>query len=375
VAYFLFNFTKKGAEKGVTLREQAARLLEVRLWGIGAKTPNRARLSPGDCILVYVGAPEREFIGHGVLSSGVHDWTPGEQRVYPEGSWGNGVSFGTAEVWDEPVSLKSVWPDMPASAKNPKGQFFAGVMQIKQKDYELVLGKRGGVLPEPAQPPTLAPAHEAIIERLFATTEKLKELLANSVGKQITEDATRALLVNRYLQALGYADFDDIEFGVQVESKDFADYVLRAGGKSVMVVEAKRLGLTLGSQHAAQVTKYASVLGVRWGLLTDGRRLKLYDMAPSVSPDDRLVFEVDLADYSGREDFEVSVYPDLALLSKDAMANGSGLERRATQEAVRDLLTAHDSKTLATLQAELANANLPHVETVDLAELLAELLG
>jgi hypothetical protein len=376
VAYFLFNFTKKGAESGVTLREQAAGLLDLRLWGIGAKTPNRDRLSAGDRILAFVGAPERLFVGHGILSSGVHDWSPEEGRIYPEHLWRTGVAFSQTEVWDEPVPLKSVWPNMPSSAKNPEAHFFAGVMQVRQKDYETVLAERGGPPPETGAPGGAEPAApETMVDRLYATTEKLKEFLASSSVKQITEEATRALFIDRYLQALGYTDFDDIDYGVQVESKDFADYVLSSGGEAAMVVEAKRLGADLGAQQAAQVIKYSSVLGIRWGLLTDGRTMKLYDRAPNASAEKRLVYEVDLADYSDREDFEVSIYPDLALLSKQAMANGSGLARRATQEAVRDLLTTSGSESLAVLKGELASKNLAQIDTDELAQLLSELLG
>jgi hypothetical protein len=63
MGHYLFNFSKKGAAKGRTLREQASELLQVRLWGIGAKTPNRGSLAAGDRVLIYTGAPEYAFIG------------------------------------------------------------------------------------------------------------------------------------------------------------------------------------------------------------------------------------------------------------------------------------------------------------------------
>src|SRR2546425_9115072 len=63
MAHYLFYFSKKGAARGITLREQAANLLKVRMWGIGAKTLNRLSLVPEDRVLIYVGAPEYQFIG------------------------------------------------------------------------------------------------------------------------------------------------------------------------------------------------------------------------------------------------------------------------------------------------------------------------
>jgi hypothetical protein len=53
------------------------------MWGIDADEPHRETLAPGDLILIYLGAPEREFIGRAELASAVHDWTPPEAHVYP----------------------------------------------------------------------------------------------------------------------------------------------------------------------------------------------------------------------------------------------------------------------------------------------------
>src|SRR5512133_2721849 len=111
MGHYLFNFAKKGAAKGKTLREQAAELLHVKMWGIGAKAPNRQSLAPGDLILIYVGAPEYELIGHAELGSAVHGWTPQEMAQYP-GSFESGVVFKQAEAWPHPVSMNSVLPQL-----------------------------------------------------------------------------------------------------------------------------------------------------------------------------------------------------------------------------------------------------------------------
>src|SRR5438093_1742520 len=118
MAYYLFNFVKKGAAKGKTLREQAAELLQIKMWGIGSKTPNRLSLAPGDRVLIYVGAPEYEFIGHAELGSATHEWTPQEAAQYP-GSFEGGVVFSQAQVWDHPVQMKSVLPQLALKETNP----------------------------------------------------------------------------------------------------------------------------------------------------------------------------------------------------------------------------------------------------------------
>jgi hypothetical protein len=48
------------------------------MWGIDADERHRNTLGPGDLILIYLGAPVREFIGRAELASAVHDWTPSE---------------------------------------------------------------------------------------------------------------------------------------------------------------------------------------------------------------------------------------------------------------------------------------------------------
>lgn len=379
MAYYLFNFTKKNARPDVALADQAAELLEAQLWGIGAKTPNKDRLAKGDRFLAYVGAPERCMVGHGMLAGGVHTWTPAEASAYP-GSWSAGVALAAASAWTKPVPISKVWPSMPSSANNPNAHFFSGVVQIKERDYRVAVAAVSGEEAAPTSPPggqttavSVAPSSKSL-EGLYATTEKLRQFLATGSPKKLTEEATRALLIDPMLQALGYTGFEDIDYGVKVETNDVADYVLNVQGEPAIVVEAKRLDTKLDAMHAAQVIKYASVMGVRWGLLTNGRVVQLFDRIPNVSPLERLVFQVDLVDCADREEFEVKLFPDLSLLVKSAMAEGAGLDRRAAQKAARDLLTTSDSAAVEALRVELAESQLAHLSSAELAELMQELL-
>jgi Type I restriction enzyme R protein N terminus (HSDR_N) len=326
VAHYLFNFSRKGAAKGKTLREQAGELLQVMMWGIGAKTPNRLSLAPGDRVLIYVGAPEYEFIGDAELGSPTHEWTPQEAAQYP-GSFEGGVLFSKAEVWSHPVPMKSVLPQLVLKERNPGAHFFSGVVRITKEDYETVIAFGAGEVPvqkpavesspmppamEAAQPPGPAPTTSAIthagdgtapinIELLFKTVEKLRS--AASLSGSLSEYDTRAEFIDKYLEALGYTELGDIQRGSPVDSGNFPDYVLRINGKPAIAIEAKKLGSPLGAKEAAQVVAYCSNLGVRWGAVTDGREFKLYD-APvlGVPPEERVVLSVDLADYKDRDD-------------------------------------------------------------------------
>jgi hypothetical protein len=382
VAYYLFNFTKKAAVAGIPLTDQAVQLLNARLWGIGAKTPNKDRLGADDMFLAYVGAPDQCFVGHGRLAGGVHDWTPAEASGYP-GDWAGGVTLGEATVWDQPVPISKVWPLMPSSVSNPNAQFFAGVTQIKEKDFEVAIAASQGEAAAVALSSSsvgdsgadaAAPSTKSLDE-LYGTVEKLRQVMSTDSPKKLTEEATRALFIDPALHALGYSELGDIDYGVKVETKDVVDYVLNVKGKPAIVVEAKRLETKLGVEHAAQVIKYASVMGVRWGLLTNGRIFQIFDQNPNVKPLKRLVFEVDLTDCADREEFEVKLFPDLSLLFKTAMVDGSGLDRRAAQKAVSGLLTDPRSAALAALRDELAKSQLAHLSVAELAEMLEEELS
>ena len=76
MAHYIFNVVDAN-------REQTAEFLRARMWGSDADEPHGDALAPGDLILLYLGAPDREFIGRAELASAVHDWTPSEARVYP----------------------------------------------------------------------------------------------------------------------------------------------------------------------------------------------------------------------------------------------------------------------------------------------------
>ena len=389
MGHYLFNFSKKGAAKGRSLREQAAELLRVRLWGIGAKTPNRGSLGAGDRVLIYTGAPEYAFIGHAELASDTHEWLPHEASRYP-GTFEGGVAFLTVEVWRHPVPMRTVLSTLELRETNPSAHFFSGVVRITQRDYETVVAVRSASTP--STDTTTAPetrTHEAATSLDVVSSDDARpidmDLLVRTVGKlskagklagTLSEYDTRAEFIDRYLEALGYTELGDIQRGSPVESGNFPDYVLRVNGQSAIAIEAKKLGAPLGPKEAGQVVAYCSNLGVRWGAVTDGRHFKLYD-APmlGVSPEERLVLSIDLADYKDQEDFEARIYPQLELIAKSELESGAGLERRVALEAARELLTSSGSRTVKALRKELDEARHIRLTASELSELVSELLG
>jgi hypothetical protein len=134
VAHYTFNLV------GVP-REQAAGLLRVGMWGVGADEPHRDALAAGDLILVYVGAPERTFVGRAELASAGREWTPSEARVYP-GALAGGVLLADVEEWDPPVQMSSVLSRLDTSG-GARADFDSGVVRITADEYATAVAVAG----------------------------------------------------------------------------------------------------------------------------------------------------------------------------------------------------------------------------------------
>jgi hypothetical protein len=137
MAHYLFNFVRADGAEGATAREQAARLLQAGMWGVGADERHGGALAPGDLALVYLAAPERELIGHVELASALHDWTPAEAQAYPGDSAG-GVLLGQIEEWNAPVPMHAVLAQIDRSG-GARADFETGVLRITTNEYETAL--------------------------------------------------------------------------------------------------------------------------------------------------------------------------------------------------------------------------------------------
>ena len=142
MAHYLFNVVRGDAAPGPAVREQAAGFLQVRMWGVDADEPHRDALAAGDLVLVYLGAPERKFIGRAELASAVHEWTPAEARAYPGDSPG-GVLLVQVEEWDPPVPMSTVLSQIDPPG-NARADFEAGVVRITANEYETALAVAAG---------------------------------------------------------------------------------------------------------------------------------------------------------------------------------------------------------------------------------------
>lgn len=142
MAQYLFNLVKADAANGQALYELAAGFLGVSLWAIDADEAHADALASGDQILIYVGAPERVFIGRAELASAVHDWTTSEAQRCP-GDSTRGVLLAQVQEWKPPVSMRTVLSRI-APSEQARADFQAGVVRITANEYETALAVATG---------------------------------------------------------------------------------------------------------------------------------------------------------------------------------------------------------------------------------------
>jgi hypothetical protein len=129
-AHYLFNVVPADAAR-------AAGLMRLGMWGVDAAERHRSSLAAGDLVLVYLGAPDLEFIGRAELASPARDWTPSEAEAYP-GDCPGGVLLAQVEEWEPPVPMSAVLSEIDPAEK-AKAEFDTGVVRITPGEYETAL--------------------------------------------------------------------------------------------------------------------------------------------------------------------------------------------------------------------------------------------
>jgi hypothetical protein len=112
------------------------------MWGVDSHERHRNALTPGDLVLIYLGAPMLVFIGRAELASPVHDWTSSEARVY-SGDSPSGVLLTRVEEWDPPVPMNAVLSRIDPSEK-ARAEFQEGVVRITTDEYEAAVALAAG---------------------------------------------------------------------------------------------------------------------------------------------------------------------------------------------------------------------------------------
>ena len=114
--YYIFNAIAAS-------REEIAGFLRVGTWRVDTAERHASALAVGDRVLIYLGAPAREFIGRAELASA---------------DSAGGVLLAQIEEWDPPVAMDAVLAQL---SSNPyaKGDFDTGVVLITEHEYDVVV--------------------------------------------------------------------------------------------------------------------------------------------------------------------------------------------------------------------------------------------
>jgi Type I restriction enzyme R protein N terminus (HSDR_N) len=165
-------------------------------------------------------------------------------------------------------------------------------------------------------------AHE--VRKVLQT---VKDFYSKPGHTKLTEADTRAHFIDALVRALGYGEIGDVQHEVYVQdAKQYLDYLLFLDGKPCAGVEAKALDSAISDGNGgAQIIQYAVILGVEWGIVTNGRQWRLYHTFAKGPLADKIVLSVDLIGWETDGQFE-SVFDQLWLVSKESLGSGAGPE-------------------------------------------------
>jgi predicted type IV restriction endonuclease len=196
---------------------------------------------------------------------------------------------------------------------------------------------------------------------LDAVVPKLRKRIQDIRDRKETigEENTKATLIEPLLSALGW-DIEEIE-EVRREYKrkpqdrpvDYALFLMR---EPRLFIEAKALDEDLTNRKwASQILGYATVVGVKWCVLTDGDEYRLLNAHAEVDVDEKLFrsIRISLSD----EGQQLHTIQTLALLSKEKMGenllnvlwNAHFVDRKV-KGAVENLFKSEDRELIRLLR-------------------------
>lgn len=147
---WVLNFTRGGAKDEERMQEEARDLLELGLWGIPETSQARSKLSDGDRVVAYVGAPHMVFVGDAVIAEGWHLWTPEQAEAYREHStFAGGIRLIESRCWKKPVPREAAWRHTKGAQTNRGAHWLGGVVRLLEGDFDIILV--AGLGPRPLQ--------------------------------------------------------------------------------------------------------------------------------------------------------------------------------------------------------------------------------
>ena len=137
------------------------------------------------------------------------------------------------------------------------------------------------------------------LENLLTLIEKLRERIdTHGDALRQSEALTRYALIDPLLRELGWDTEDpDVVVPEYSSGSGRVDYALCKNGKSVIMLEAKKLDTPL-NDAIGQGIQYCLVEGTEYFAVTDGQRWEIYETHKPVPIDDKRIIQFDLKDPS-----------------------------------------------------------------------------
>lgn len=197
--------------------------------------------------------------------------------------------------------------------------------------------------------------------------------LSGFASQNLSEADTRVYLIDPVLRILGYTTVGDVRREVPVPAtREFIDYELYAGGKAQAIIEAKAVRLPVTDAAAAQCVQYASILGVRWCLVTNGVTWAIYNAHAAGPLSEKRVASVRL---DGTEDDIREAWEVLRLFRRDSLANANPLSKLLAERVIADELMNRDSQAVVALRRAVRARFNERISGDAVVEIIERLLG
>jgi hypothetical protein len=140
MAHYIAYATEAGTRIPHKMKEQAVSMLLAGLWGVPASAQLRAKLVPGDGLIVAVGSPYRQFIGDAVLGSRFRLFSDDELAALPPGlDFDHGVTLRRARLWPKAIPIETVWVRVAAATNNPRAEFRGAITTVRSTDAATIV--------------------------------------------------------------------------------------------------------------------------------------------------------------------------------------------------------------------------------------------
>jgi len=151
---------------------------------------------------------------------------------------------------------------------------------------------------------------------------EVKNSIKSLTGKKISENDTKEVLISRLLRELSWNIYDPQEVKREYKHKnhpDSADFALILNNKPVLLIEAKELNNLLDNvKDWSQAMNYASNVGIKWSILTNGNRYLFFNSNAQEDYENKLFKEFHIEKMNDSDALEF-----YNILSKESISRGN----------------------------------------------------